>query len=750
MLLCRRLSPIANRAHRIHYRTFFSQQILKQEEVTTPGDRSVPADQDTPDTHPAGTLEPKNTSYSASSTIATSYDKMRQNDPKVALHQISDPYFEKISYAAKNNDYHRIRTLVSKLILAKQEDEITRATMLRYTLLSVSLDKLPPNMVVSMLRMITKLLGPEYHSRKVINRIIPIILDLPPNAARQIVDLVYPSLLYNLQHIRHKKKTPPTTLPPSPFIVTSFTLLRWLLPRSQERSVELHKILVDMGHIPSSVLQGKNIMSGTLHNLYTSSIKACGERGWSELATELLNDYLKSDLEDSQKRGNDLALEVLGYLLDSPSENELDLCCGVIEKLHTTQPVPDEVIRDFYANAAQSNFSRPAKRLYLFSRDMRIDKYRPHNYPLPHGRSLVWLAEKFVSDDSTRPLFESLVEEAHERQQDILIPVSYQAVYLKLVTVEGFGLIANSLWEKWANGINGEVIRGSPEILVRMIRLSNSLTRKQKARLVSLKNYECPDSDKIGESGRILQAITLFAQKVIRAFIRQHEPIDEADHLILSTLARAHFVLGNISDGFLCFRMLLRRLEKPDIVDINIGLTALAEYEPRAAAAFLATMIHYNVEPDETTFSTIMHRAMIKDDLELCVELARQLKKTLEPKSHFQPFYSMVTASMVERSGDSPQRQITRLSTVLKVLRIMDYPVDRFDMYPEVGRSLIRACLPHYPKVAFEFWEIVCKGMARDDVKQVQLIRKALREAWSRGNIELIELNEMLSKLLRS
>ena len=209
MLLCRRLSPIANRAHRIHYRTFFSQQILKQEEVTTPGDRSVPADQDTPDTHPAGTLEPKNTSYSASSTIATSYDKMRQNDPKVALHQISDPYFEKISYAAKNNDYHRIRTLVSKLILAKQEDEITRATKLRYTLLSVSLDKLPPNMVVSMLRMITKLLGPEYHSRKVINRIIPIILDLPPNAARQIVDLVYPSLLYNLQHIRHKKKNPP-------------------------------------------------------------------------------------------------------------------------------------------------------------------------------------------------------------------------------------------------------------------------------------------------------------------------------------------------------------------------------------------------------------------------------------------------------------------------------------------------------------------------------------------------------------
>jgi hypothetical protein len=279
------------------------------------------------------------------------------------------------------------------------------------------------------------------------------------------------------------------------------------------------------------------------------------------------------------------------------------------------------------------------------------------------------------------------------------------------------------------------------------------MTRKQKARLDSLEKFECRDYAKINESKRILKAISSFAQKVVRAFISQHEPIGEADHLILSTLARAHLVLGNVSDGFLCFRMLLIRLEKPDIVDINIGLTALAEYEPRAAAAFLATMIHYNVEPDETTFSTIMHRAMIKDDLELCVELALELKKTLVPNSNFQPFYSMVTASIVERSGDSPQRQVTRLNTVLKVLRIMDYPVDRFDKYPEVGKSLIRACLPHYPKVAFEFWEIVHKGMARDDVEyyeQVQLIRNALREAWNRGNIEGNELNEMLSKLLGS
>jgi hypothetical protein len=439
MLLCRRLSPIAGRAYRIHYRTFFSQQILK---VTTPGDCSVPpcqADQDTPDTHPAGTLEPQNISYSPGSTIATAYDKMRQSDPKVALLHISDPYFEKLKNAANNNDYNLIRTLVSKLILAKQEDEITRAAKLRYTLLSVPLNKLPPNMVVSMLRIITKLLGPEYHSRKVINRIIPLILDSSPNAAQQLVDLVYPSLLFNLQTNKHRKKTPTTTLSPSPFVFASFRLLRWLLPRSQKRGVELYKILVDTGHVSSSALQDENVMPGTLFNLYASSIKTCSERGWSELAAELLNDCLKNDVEDSQKRGADLVLEFLGYLLDRSSENELDLCCAVIEKLHTMQPVPDEVIHDFYANATRLNFIRPAKRLYLFSRDMRIDKYRPHIYPLPRGRSLVWLAKTFASDNSTRPLFVCLVEDAHEQQQDVLIPVSHQPVYLKLVTVEDLG-----------------------------------------------------------------------------------------------------------------------------------------------------------------------------------------------------------------------------------------------------------------------------------------------------------------------
>ena len=760
MLLCRRLSSIVTgRTHRIHPRTFFSQRVLKQTEVTTPGGCSVPPsqalddpNQDTPITHSAGTLETQTISQSARTFAIAKrvYGKKQWRDPEVALDLTSDPYAQKLKEAMQYQNYHCIRTLIGKMILADQGDETTRANKLHFTLLSVSPLRLPPRMVVSMLRILTTFLGQEYHSTRLIDRIIPLIMNSSPNIAQELVDLIFPSLLFNLQNIQPQQITTGT---PSPFVFTSFTLLRWLLPRSQERSVELFKILVDKGHVLSTTLQVENVNSGTLYTLvYAPSIKTCAQRGWTELAAEFLDDYWKSG-KDPQTLGVDLALELVGYLLDTPSENDLYECCSLIERLHTVQPVPDETIRDFYVIATQSNLSRPAKRLYLFTRDMRIDKIRPHNYPLPQGPSLVWLAENLVSDDSTRPHFESLVNEAHEHHQDVSIPAPYQPSYLKLVVGEGFGLIAQSLWEKWAQGISGEVIRGSPEILVPIIRLTRSLTRKQEERLKFLKKCKPPNSAEIDASKEILDAISSFANKVLQAYIALHNPLRKADHFILTSLARAHLVLGNFSDGFNCFRILLRRMEKPDIVDINVGLTALAESQPRAAAAFLASMIHYDVQPDEITFSTIIHHAMIKDDLDLCTEIALQMKETLEPNSNFKPLYSMVSASVVERAGDTRQRQVARLKTVLKVLRIMKYPLNRFIAHPEVGQSLIQASLPDYPEVAFEFWELVCKGMPRDGdgyCSQVREIQKALRKAWNRGDIEGIKMKEMLSKLLRN
>ena len=752
MLLCRRLSSITGRAHRIHHRTFFSQRVLKQIEITTPEDCSVPrqtfngANQDTPVTHPAGALEQQTISQSISSTVAAIvYDRQRQKDPAVALGLISDPYVQKIRKAERDNDYHLIRILINQII-SDPGDEGTRANKLHFALLSVSLVNLPPKMVVSMVRMVTKFLGQEYHSTKVVGRIIPLIVQSPSNTAQELLDLIFPSLLFNLQNTKLQE----TTGTPSPFVLASFTLLRWLLPRSQERSVELYKIFVDTGHVPSMTLQDENVASGTLNTLlYVSSIRTCCQRGWTELAAEFIDDYLK-DGKDYQTLGTNLILELVGYLLDSPSEADLYQCCHFIIRLHRIQPVPDEVIHDFYAIAAQFQMSGPAERLYLFTEATRIDK--SHNYPLPHGHSLVWLAKNLVNDDSTRPAFESLVNEAHEQRQDILIPVSHQPYYLTLVVEAGFGLIAQSLWEKWSPGIHGEVIRGSPKILVRIIRLSRSLVRKQRERLTHLKKCNPPDSAEIELSNGILNAISIFAKKVLRAFITQHEPLYNADHIVLTSLARAYFVLGYVAQGFDCFQILLRRSEKPDIVDINVGLTMLAEYQPRAAAAFLATMLHYDVQPDEFTFSTIIHHAMIQNELDLCIELAREMKGTLTPKSAFQPFYAMASASVATRTHDTPQRRVLRLKTVLEVLQIMQYPKDRFIIHPEVGQSLIRASLPDYPEVAFEFWKLMAKDILRNDpgyYDQVQLIRKALRKAWNLGHIQEIEMKEMLSELLQ-
>ena len=754
MLLYRRLSPIIGRAHRIHLRTFFSQRVLNQAEITTPGDASVPLsqvfDDSTPDTHPAGTSKLQNKiPFSSSAAAAIAYGNKRRNDPETALNLISDPYVQELKEALQNSNNHRVRTLIAGIIDDDQGDKTTIANQLHYTILTVPLRLLPPRMVVSMLRLVTAFLGQNNLSKKVVARVAALILDSSPYAAQKLLDLIFPSFLVNLQNTKPLETWSGI---PIRFVLTSFTLLRWLIPRSQERSVELYKTLVDMGHVPSSALEDDDVKSGKLRALlYASSIRTCGQRGWTELAVEFLNDYLKSE-EVSQTLVTDLAMDLVGYLLDTPTENDLYQCCSLIERLHTSHPVPDEIIRDFYTTANQFNFSRPAERLYIFTRDIRKDTSQRHNYPLPHGRSLVWLAKKLAIDEETRRHFESLVEEAHELQQDVLIPASHQPLYLLMVVVEGFGLIGQKLWERWAQGISGEIIRGSPEILVRMTRLTRSMTRKQEERLIVLQNRKPQNIIEIRESNRKLDQITSFANKVLRAFITQHEPLTNADHIILTSLARAHFVLGYVSDGFQCFQILLGRLERPDIVDLNVALTALAESQPRAAFAFVSMMIQYDIEPDETTFGTILHHAMMKDDLDLCTELAYQMKDQLSPDSNFQPFYSMACASVVERTGDTKPRQFARLNTVLKVLRIMDYPVKMFDMHPEVGRSLIQASIGK-PELAFDFLELIYKGATRKDFeycKQVDLIRKALRNAWNSGNMEGSKMRGILYKLLRN
>ena len=745
MLLSRRLPFVTSRVHRILPIAFFTRSVSKQ---TTPEDYSVPpfqdindANQDIPVTYPAGTLEQQ----SVSSTVAAFiYNKNRQKDPEIILGLNSDPRIQELKKAKEKQNYYLLRTLIGRII--DQEGE-ARANRLHFVLLTVSLSKLPPKMVVSMLRLVTTSLGQECHSTQVVYIIIRLILKSSSNVARELFDLIFPSLLFNLQNIKFQE----ITGIPSPFVLASFTLLRWLLPLSQEKSVELYRTLVDTGHVPSTALQDEGDTSGTLYTLlYGSSIRTCCQRGWTELAAEFLSDYLKTG-EGSQTLSTNLILEVVGYLLDSPSEEDLQWCCNFIIQLHTIQPVPDEVIHDFYAIAAQLKMSRPAERLYLFTRETRINK--SHNYPLPRDRSLVWLAENLVVDGPTRSSFEFLVNDAHEQCQDISIPVTHQPLYLTLIVKEGFGLIAQSLWEKWSPGINGEAIRGSPTLFVRIIRLTRSMMRKQSARLRSLLQCKPPDKAEIDMSQQSLNAISSFSKQVVKAFITHHEPLRDADHVVLTSLARAHFVLGNVIDGFDCFRILLRRWEKPDIVDINVGLSALAEYKPRAAAAFLATMLHYDVQPDEFTFSTIIHHAMIQDDLDLCTELAMQMKETLEPNSNFQPFYNMALASVVTRINDTPQRQVVRLRTVLKVLQSMNYSKNSFIAYPEVGQSLIQTCLPHYPQVAFEFWKLMSKGvLSRTDPiyhDQVEMIRIALRKAWNLGNIEETKMKEMLSELLQ-
>src|ERR1700734_1855569 len=120
MLLSRRLPFVTSRVHLIHPIAFFTKSVPRQ---TTPEDYSVPpfqnlhdANQDTPVTYPAGTLEQPTISESVSSTVAAFvYDKKRQRDPEVILGLNSDPRVQELKEAKKKNDLHLLRTLIVQI-----------------------------------------------------------------------------------------------------------------------------------------------------------------------------------------------------------------------------------------------------------------------------------------------------------------------------------------------------------------------------------------------------------------------------------------------------------------------------------------------------------------------------------------------------------------------------------------------------------------------------------------------------------
>ena len=86
--------------------------------------------------------------------------------------------------------------------------------------------------------------------------------------------------------------------------------------------------------------------------------------------------------------------------------------------------------------------------------------------------------------------------------------------------------------------------------------------------------------------------------------------------------------MGRISDGINTLKILLERRELPDMYDINVALSAMAEYSPRKASRMIGKMVRRGLTPDAVTFGTVLHHSIIHGDMDLANKLFNQAQQT--------------------------------------------------------------------------------------------------------------------------
>ncbi|KAJ3800911.1 hypothetical protein GGU11DRAFT_771262 [Lentinula aff. detonsa] len=476
----------------------------------------------------------------------------------------------------------------------------------------------------------------------------------------------------------------------------------------------------------------------------------------------------------------DLITETLYATLRSPNTSELELCVDVISRVHLLAPIPGGIIRLVYTAATECGSGNVARRLYAFTRERAIE--RDHHYPGPQGRALLFLMTFLTQEKGNSHFARTLANEVVEN--DTFLPVNDRPKFLTLVAGQSFGMAARTLWERYAVGKDSPSVVGNNALLTRMVRLFTKMARLIEADLPdhdeasvscnmmgelqsgasvdtglevnhaetnnpkSISDASKRDTNRkpsVAELRERAENIRYFVQRVIEAFVMVHKPLAHAKHANLSSLARAYFVAGDFAKGFEVFRNLIRRREVPDLHDINIGLSALAEHNPRSAAKMVQVMIQRGIQPNSVTFGTVVHQALIHGDTQLVGDLLQLARQAGNIQLSPEGLYSLTRGSVSMEDGTGAKKS-AHLKDALELLKSM--PDKGRLSSPDMGKFMVFAALREdEPVVAFEFWRLLLKYSSEWDDREQIHIRRLLRRSISQNLGSEKSRSNMLNEL---
>jgi hypothetical protein len=217
----------------------------------------------------------------------------------------------------------------------------------------------------------------------------------------------------------------------------------------------------------------------------------------------------------------------------------------------------------------------------------------------------------------------------------------------------------------------------------------------------------------------------------------------------LTSLARAYFLLGKVTDGFSTLKILLDRKEVPDLHDVNVALSVVAQHDPEGATRIIQRMVDHRLRPDTVTFGTVLHQAILRGDesqIEALMDQASKLGASLTHKTIGSLIQNYLTAQ------SDTQTSVEKVERAMQIIEDMLAKTPDFVCTPNTGEACILASLrADNPMMAFRFWKLLVMDKAEwEDGKQLSLRRRissGIRRHCEDGRICQTEGRTALSRL---
>ncbi|KAG6813584.1 hypothetical protein H0H92_009628 [Tricholoma furcatifolium] len=543
---------------------------------------------------------------------------------------------------------------------------------------------------------------------------------------RPFLRIFHPMLLVRLPNVRSPRIVKTTDFEPPFLIYGAFSAIHKLLDMGFEKqALEIFQLLVTSGYVPVEALHNvDNTSDDAALIIYMAVIRSCLHWNWRALAAVFMSKLLTT--RTPTKPIIDLNTETIHALLNThPTQRDISACGHLIRRAHWNSPVPNNVIRSFYNCAHLAEAGKEAELLYSFTRSKRI--LEVHRYPPPMDLALPWLMDHLTTVGQRTHLARTLATETV--QDELFLPTSYRAQFIAKVARKGYATQARALWERYSVGKDGELIAADAALMVRMVSLFWKLHKShlQKAADLRAAEGESVDEEELKRLETISNESGAFAESVRLAFAFHYAPLPKAHHWHLTSLARACFIVGRISEGFQTLRYLLQRQEVPDLYDTNVALSAVAQLSPRLAATMIGRMVKLGLRPDGVSFATALHYAVVQGEREIVDTMIKHIRSLGDRRISLKTLSSIIRASIAAAKQGTPQEASKSLDNILHLVK--SFPHINLASETALAKALVYAALQAKDGVAaYNFWKLLLRVAAPWDDTEQQRLRHSI--AW--------------------